>query len=484
MQTFHFLPKPHALIVVLSVITALLACSASDIIGQHQQSGPTATAPVFATATPGGRVSVYLATSSGATATLSGPTPTSFGQVVAPAATATAAYATMLAATATAGATLVGPVFQPTDCPVPGSPPPPAKPASFSQYPETIGRYLSAGGAATILESTLRGWGAVSDGAVVQTDTDLTGDGVNDILVTLYDPSQYHANQSSPGEMLIYGCAQKGYRLLYNTPYSPATIIPELKRVGDMNNDARAEVAYTQKTCVSDQCTQVMNILSWNGAIGAFVPLNNVPMNATNGKAAIADLDKDGVLEVSITFSPPGDAQSGPPRRSVDIWDWNGVNYLLALTQLEAPVYRIHALYDADAAFAQGDFKDAVKLYDRVRNDGSLQSWTVLDEQAILQANATYKKLLSLVSMKSTRTASDTLNNLQSENPAGSPGEGYAIMGQAFMDNYNRTRDRHKACADALTAAASRPEILGTLNSYGTNNRTYSLSDLCPFTEK
>ena len=52
------------------------------------------------------------------------------------------------------------------------------------------------------------------------------------------------------------------------------------------------------------------------------------------------------------------------------------------------------------------------------------------------------------------------------------------------MDNYKKTRDRKKACAEALNVAGTRPETLGLLNGYGYNNRTYALPDLCPFTEK
>ncbi len=483
MQTF--LSKPPVWLALIVLLIAALACSSvNDVVGQRG-TGPTPTlAPAFATATPGGRISVWLVTPVGQSPDQQGPTPTGFGQIVAPAATATAAFATLRAATAMAGATLSGPVYQPNDCPEAGSPPPPPKPSAFTQYPEVIGRFLSAGGPPSVLEATLRSWGAIAEGAQVQSDTDLTGDGVKEILVTLYDPANYKPGVPSPGQLLIYGCAQKGYRLLYSTLYSPNTLIPELKRVGDMNYDLRAEVAYTQQTCNAGQCTAVMQILEWNGTLGAFKPLNDVPMNATSGKVEIADLDKDGILEVAIHFNPTPDPNAGPPRKSTDIWDWDGANYVLALTQLEPPVYRIHAVHDADYRFAQGNWRDAIRLYDRVRDDANLQPWTLADEQTILRAYAEFKKMLALVANKQTRAADDALTTLLTENPAGTSGEGYAIIGQSFMDNYKKTRDRKKACAEALNAATNRPETLAALNSYGFNNRTYALPDLCPFTEK
>lgn len=483
-----FKANKHLWILALFVLwMAGLACSSLDDVVGQRRTGPTPTVPVFATATPGGRISVWLATPTGQSGTPSGgPTATSFGQIVGPAATATAAFATMQAATATAGATLVGPNYQPGDCPEVGGPVPPPKPTSFSQYAEKIGLYLSAGGPPTILESTLRGWGAVQEGAVVQSNTDLTGDGIPEIVITLYDPSYFQPGQPSPGQLLVYGCAQKGYRLLYSTLYSPQTTIPELKRVGDMNGDARAELAFAQQTCTSPgQCTQIMQILTWNAMLGAFKPLNDVPMGATNAKIAISDLDGDGILEVSIAFIPPNDPAAGPPRKSTDIWDWDGVNYVLALTQLDPPVYRVHVLNDADMKLGYEDWKEAIKLYDRVRDDQNLLPWpTVVNEPIVLRAYATYKKILAMVSYRQIRAVGDVLTGLQTENPPGTPGEVYATLAQTFMDNYNRTRDRKKACSAVLDVANARPESLSTLNSYGYANRLYALADLCPFTDK
>ncbi|CAG0985453.1 MAG: hypothetical protein IAE83_07450 [Anaerolinea sp.] len=461
---------------LLMTLTVLACSGVDDLIGQRP-ARPTPTSASFATATPGGRVSVLLSTDDASNRA----TPTPFGEIVAPAATATALFGTLAAATATAGATPVLPLFSPDYCPNPSSPPPPDQPTAYSVYPETIGRYLSVGGAPVLLEGFLREWGAVRAGSVVQADTDLTGDGVPEVVITLYDPSLFVEGRPSPGQILVYGCAQGGYRLLYNTVYSPSAILPELRRVGDMNGDTRAELVYDQLVCTAVGCDQTVQVLSWSAALGVFKPLNEVPINASGGKIGIVDADADGVLEISVTFDPAMTTTSGPTRRAIDYWDWDGVSYRLAVTEVSPPVYRIHALHDADMLFAAADWEGAHLLYNQVRDGTKVQAWSLVPTEPImLRAYAIWKKLLAYIMDGQRRSANTMLETLRKENPPGTPGEGYTLIAEAFINNYARTRDEVRACSAAKTAAGTRPETLIALNSYGYANRTYSLEDLCP----
>jgi hypothetical protein len=470
------MPPSRPLTSLCALAFALLACSGvNDVIGQRPPL-PTVTAQPFSTATPGGKVSVIL----GDSVALS-VSQTPVGQLLAPAATATALSGTIQAATATAQATPLVPLFVPSDCPMPGAPPPPIQPAAFANYPEAIGRYLSAGGTPALLEGALREWGTVREGAVVQADTDLTGDNYPEILVAIYDPALWQEGQISVGQLLVYGCAQGGYRLLFSTIYSPTNYLPSLKRVGDMNGDFRAELVFSQQTCELRLCAQNLQIYSWSAALGVFQALNNTPIGLTGGKAAIADLDNDGVLELAVNYPPVLDAAAGPTRDVQQIWDWDGRNYRLAIAYLAAPVYRIHALHDADQLFRQDLWREAIRGYDQVRDNPALQAWTNPNEYAALRAYAGLKKMLAQMVDSGRTRATRTLETLIAENPPGSPGEGYVLVAQAFMDGYNTGRTRSRGCTAALKVASSRPDTLIYLNGYGYANPTYSFDDLCPF---
>jgi hypothetical protein len=466
---------------VILIVAALAACGpVADVIGDRDP--PTPTSQSFSTATPGGRLSVWLVTPTGAFAPPVTPTPGGIGNPVGPNATATAAIATIQAATLTAAAPAPAPYFQPNECPPLGSPAIPPPPQDFNDYNVVIGRYLSAGGPPTVLEATLRNWGAITDkGGMVQADTDLTGDGVLEVIVTMYSPATYNDEALlNAGQMLVYGCDGGGYRLLYQTPYNAGLALPELLRVGDMNADVKNELVYASQTCNGSSCYKEGKILSWNSIVGAFEELNNGQIVAINGRIGIADLDGDGVLELTAQINPPGTTTTGPGRSVIDTWDWNGLDYMLALREEpEGARYRIHAIYDADDLLRDGQWRPAIVAYDDARRSQSLLSWTVPNEYELLRAYAAFKIMITYALLKNGR-AEDWFNVVQGENPPGSAGHGFAQMAQAFMDNFRATNDARAACAQAISAGATT-SVLGSLNGYGYNNRAYTLNDLCPF---
>lgn len=476
----------RAVLLVLSgtlLVALIAACGpVADVIGDRDP--PTPTSRAFSTATPGGRLSVWLVTPTGQGFAPPTPTPgTVGGNPVGPNATATALIATIEAATATAAAPLPAPYTAPQKCPAPGAPAPPTKPASFSDYSVMIGRFLSAGGSPTVLEATLRNWGAITDrGGVVQADTDITGDGILEVIVTIYDPALYNAEAPlNAGQLFVFGCDAGGYRLLHRTQYAAGLALPELSRVGDMNADVKNELVYFIESCNQSGCFKDAKILSWNTFVGAFEELNSGQIIAVNGRVGIVDVDQDGVLELTAQINPPGNLASGPPRSLTDIWDWNGRDYVLAVREEpEGSRYHIHAIHDADDLFRAGQFRDALMAYDAVRRNRNLLSWNAVSgERQVLDAYAAYQIVIGFARLQSGR-AESWLPILVNENPPGTPGHGFAQMGEAFMNNFRATGDTRAACAEARNAAAMT-SVLGLMNSYGYNNRSYWMTDLCPF---
>jgi len=440
---------------------------------------PTTTPIPFSTATPGGRISVMMAQTDTPNQTLT-PVATVEGAVVGPAATATAAVEQIISATQTAAAPTSQPTFQPDNCPDRQNISAPAQPESFNTYAAVIGVYLSNGGAPSILESNLRAWGAITDaGGVVQADTDLTGDKIPEIMINIFNPTVYNPDAVlNAGQLLIFGCDNNGYRLLYSTPNNPSIALPVLHRVGDMNGDVTADVVFDTQSCTVTACTREGFILGWNPVVGAFEPLNNEQILAVNGRLGVVDIDSDGILELTMSSNTPPSAITGPTRSLTDVWDWTGQSYVFAVRSRDDPLYAIHQLHDADDELFAGQGRNALRGYFEIRNNPNLLSWSISDEPALLRAFATYRIIITYALNGDDRTE-ETLVTLQNENPEGTAGNIFVGMGNAFMEVFRSTGDLSAACGAALNVGG-QPAI-SFLNSYGTANRLYTLSNICPF---
>jgi hypothetical protein len=333
-----------------------------------------------------------------------------------------------------------------------------------------------------VLESTLRTWEAITEqGGAVQANTDLTGDKIPEVIVNIFNPFIYNEEAIlNAGQMLIFGCDNNGYRLLFTTPNNPGLALPVLHRVGDMNADVTADMVYDTQSCTVSSCTREGFILAWNSVVGAFEAMNSGQMLAINGRFGVVDIDSDGILEVTASSNAPVSSTSGPTRGIIDVWDWTGQNYALAVRTPDESRYRIHALHDADEELIAGNFRNALAGYFDVRDDGDLLPWTVPNEAAFLRAFATYRMVITYARIGDGR-AENLLSSLLSENPEGAPGNVYAAMGNAFMEAFRGGAGAAGACQRALEVASGRGESLSFLNSFGFANRSYTLTDLCPF---
>jgi len=367
-------------------------------------------------------------------------------------------------------------------CPRPANPHPPAAPATYNLYGTAINQFLSAGGTIAALNALLTEWGAVDETAGLVSDAyDLTGDGVYEALIILADP--FNAGIAPrPGQLMVFGCHQEDYRLLYASEYGPGFGIPTLLYVGDMNANGGPEMVYSQQRCESGSCVQAAQVLSWSAPNDGFIALNVDTVGSADGRFSIADLDDDRVQEIMIQGGGISSAMSaGPPRSSTTVWDWNGLNYVRALTRLDPPLYRIHVIHDADRALESGDGEEAIRLYREALDNPRLGTWQVPDEQFMLRGYAQFKLVVAYAYLEDDLAALDAHSALMAEHTPGLPSHVYALVGDAFWAAYQSTHNLHTACVAAATAASQNPQAVLFLNSYGPANRAYQVPDICTF---
>src|SRR5690606_20479349 len=217
-------------------------------------------------------------------------------------------------------------------CPPPASPTLSNTPANGREMADEVARFLSAGGSAAALESGMRDdWGVLGETGVVRAEFDLNGGGASDVVVTYTIPG-------TGGALLVLGCAAGRYIPFYSMETSST---PQIVHIGEMNANGTPEILFSSEECLTDgDCSFRTQLITWQPGEGRFVSLLGGAILSQN-LPEIGDFDNDGVIEIIIRMTSTGTAATGPLRTGVMIYDWNGVNYVRSITQLDPPRFRI-----------------------------------------------------------------------------------------------------------------------------------------------
>lgn len=316
---------------------------------------------------------------------------------------------------------------------------------------------------------------------------DLTGDGVAEVALWLYQP------ESDSSSLLIFGCKDGAYKTIFKkTPYAA------LIAVKDMNRNGLPEVVFSERDCTVG-CLTYFYLLEWDD--NAFVNQSQVseppcygPCTIT-GSAQVKDLNRDGWDELEVVDEPP--LLNGPGRSQIQIWAWDGNLYSLLERKYTEPKYRIHALYAGDEAAAAGLYDEAWSYYQRVIFEPGLlpaRSWApnklpdwdsaeTLEERQVLSAYARYRIMHLFLAQGYGSDAGVVYGYLQAKFPPGIMGHVYVEMATQLWEGYRASGSLATACTSVIEYAEAHPlETLAVLGKdvYGANNRDYQPEDICP----
>jgi hypothetical protein len=217
-----------------------------------------------------------------------------------------------------------------------------------------------------------------------------------------------------------------------------------------------------------------MYIIEWDGA--GFV--NRVP-DMTEYPYATFTLS-DGRIVVDV--GGIGSAGAGYQRSHSETWAWNGRQYALAEEVIGPPVALVHYVHDGDGALVRGDYAGAIEHYQGTLGDVSLPTGLFLESEeqgtAIIKAYARFKSVVAFASAGDEPGARAQKDLLMVEHPEGTPGHPFALLGQAFWDDFVANGIPWSACAAAVVLAESDPTLPERLYA-GYANQVYEPADLC-----
>ncbi len=147
-----------------------------------------------------------------------------------------------------------------------------------------------------------------------------------------------------------------------------ATAGVEIREIRDFTRDGFPEIVITWQACADSVCTTHLLIASsHNGALE----------NLTPEGASVESLTSFEITDAGAIRMEGGPAQAGgngPVRPEVVTVSWAGLQFHASRTD-GPPVYLIHLVNDADAAFARGEYGTARDLYIEASTNATLRDW-------------------------------------------------------------------------------------------------------------
>lgn len=380
-------------------------------------------------------------------------------------------------------ATAVAVSNRPTPTPDRGSCPQAVDNAQLEESPATregainaMLAFLNAGGTPAALERALISrWRVFGDDGYFRSDVDLTGENTPELVLGYIAPGDV-------GTLLILGCDAGQYVQRYEA-ITDGSAPPQLLRLSDVNANPPNDVAFVRQQCVSvDVCELQTQIITWNRAEGRFVNLLNEPL-FTLDAPTLRDMDEDRVEELVVSLGDNGTTATGPLRTGVNIYDWNGSAYVLSITQLEPPRYRIQYIHEADEAFSRQQMREAEQLYRVALSDNADFRYWFNDGETTVRSYAYYRLILVYAFNNDPQQLFATVAQMTQDFGVIEDGNPpvYIEMANRFADVLTITNDLHEACVEVQTIIDANEDALDLLNRYGSRSPTYTALDLCPF---
>jgi hypothetical protein len=204
---------------------------------------------------------------------------------------------------------------------------------------------------------------------------------------------------------------------------------------------------------------------------------------------AFFDQNGDGIKEF---YMKTGRSSKGADREIVDIYSWNGKEFILIDEKLPPGNDRIHYLEDAESVRKQGNPLLAVTYYEIAARDSSLNSfWTDYEweyKQTRLakpyqQAFAFFRIVATWLYLGRPDIASQYIQEMSDAFPQGKPGNEFVQAAQELSDGYKKDPDFFTSCAKAVNFLDEHyPDIVRHHLNWGSvDSMYYATDDICEF---
>jgi hypothetical protein len=315
-------------------------------------------------------------------------------------------------------------------------------------------------------------------GSLEAVSVDVDGDGADDLALSLQDPT-ITTSPRPPGALYVWLCRSGEYVVDYELQPGPGQAAPVLMAWGDLTGDGASEIIFGRPACGAHTCFLALGILSWDGR--ALTDVFSGSSEDLPSPTIVVTAGPDVSGTIAVTAGGVMSVGAGPPRPRTRTWTWNPTAHIFVPGQdvLAPPVFRVHVVHDADAAFEAGDLEAASALYQRALEDAGLQEWDAPPATpASLKAYVRYRLVLLALARSGGEAAQQELDSMVEATTGIPEAEPYLALAELVPQE-----PANLAAACNLVrgyATDHTAELLDPLY-YGYDNRVYTAADLCPF---
>ncbi len=375
----------------------------------------------------------------------------------------------------------------PTDTPAPACPPPSSSPqfpdpSSLPADPAVLTSYLDRGGDLPSLLSFLRAANLLPlyPNSLEAAADDFDGDGRQDLALSVQDLNA-PAGPRPPGVLLVWFCRIDRYFLGYQLQSEQVQGAPVILASRDLTGDGGSEIVVGRPVCGAHTCFLALSALTWDGQ--QLVDVFSGTSEDLPSPTVVIAMGEAGIGTIAVTSGGVQSAGAGPPRPRTRTWAWTPQTrtFLAGPDVLSAPVFRVHVVHDADAAFEAGDVEVAAILYERALSDAALQEWEVGPATpASLRAYVHYRLVLLALVHGGHAAAQEAFNTMVEATVGVPEAASYLSLAELLLEPKDPV-NLAAACAPVRQYASENPSQLLDPLYYGYDNRVYTPADLCPF---
>lgn len=314
---------------------------------------------------------------------------------------------------------------------------------------------------------------AVSDMIVEQ---DINGDGFNDLLITYGRQSAVERRERM--DLALFHWEGDGLVLELR---ARAMGEVSLLAVGDVNEDGRQDLIWTDETCGESVCYTKVHVESWDSAAGAWEPWSSAPLAMVNADVKLIDAgDLGNGLAIQMQGGVHDHPLAGPQRARADIWaSRNGQPFAL-LTREYGPTRSLyHVVMEAHQKTLESprqNLSQAQSLYRAALADHGLETWHDVSEQSYLRAFSLWRLAIIASYQDHPSIAQEIVAVLKQAYP-GSP---FTSLSEVWLQAYTGSEDPIVACAAAQVHVGTNPATWQPFGAFGYANPGLPPSTICP----